>query len=62
VVGDGRARILDAIGRLASEARWTLVELTPERRDLEDIFRKLSHQEGGLHVHTGPAVVEEASA
>jgi ABC-2 type transport system ATP-binding protein len=41
VLGDGKVKILDQVGRLASEARWTLVELTPERRDLEDIFRKL---------------------
>ena len=41
ILGDGRAKILESVGRLASDAHWTLVELTPERRDLEDIFRKL---------------------
>jgi ABC-2 type transport system ATP-binding protein len=45
VIGDGKAKILDQVGRLAADARWTLVELTPERRDLEDIFRKLQNRE-----------------
>jgi ABC-2 type transport system ATP-binding protein len=46
VQGDGRTKILDHVGRLASDARWTLVELTPERRDLEDIFRGLANRRG----------------
>lgn len=41
ISGDGTTRILDVVGRFAAEAHWTLVELTPERRDLEDIFRRL---------------------
>jgi ABC-2 type transport system ATP-binding protein len=41
VLGDGKAKILEQVGRFASDARWTMLELTPERRDLEDIFRKL---------------------
>jgi ABC-2 type transport system ATP-binding protein len=44
VLGDGKSKILDHVGRLAADARWTLLELTPERRDLEDIFRKLQHR------------------
>ncbi|HYC78431.1 MAG TPA: AAA family ATPase, partial [Planctomycetota bacterium] len=35
------ARAAEDVARLAAEARWTVVELTPERRDLEDIFRAL---------------------
>ena len=38
---DGRASVLDDVGRLAAESRWTVAELTPEKRDLEDIFRAL---------------------
>jgi ABC-2 type transport system ATP-binding protein len=38
---DGRASVLDDVGRLAAERRYTLAELTPEKRDLEDIFRAL---------------------
>jgi ABC-2 type transport system ATP-binding protein len=38
---DGRAGVLDEVGRLAADQRWTLGELTPEKRDLEDIFRAL---------------------
>jgi ABC-2 type transport system ATP-binding protein len=41
VVGDGKAKIMDQVGRLVADSRWTVVELTPERRDLEDIFRGL---------------------
>jgi len=47
VQGDGRTRILEHVGRLAADNRWTLAELTPERRDLEDIFRKLSSHHRG---------------
>jgi ABC-2 type transport system ATP-binding protein len=39
--GDGHTRLLEDVGRTAAEARWTVFELTPERRDLEDIFRRL---------------------
>jgi ABC-2 type transport system ATP-binding protein len=39
--GDGRTKLLEDVGRLAADAHWTLYELTPERRDLEDIFRRL---------------------
>ena len=39
-----RRGLLCLLGRLAADSRWTLVELTPERRDLEDIFRRLAHE------------------
>jgi ABC-2 type transport system ATP-binding protein len=61
VLGDGKAKILEQVGRLAAEARWTLAELTPERRDLEDIFRGLSHEEGGV-THAKAPATEEATA
>jgi ABC-2 type transport system ATP-binding protein len=38
---DGRSDLLDEVGRLAAELRWTLSELVPEKRDLEEIFRSL---------------------
>jgi ABC-2 type transport system ATP-binding protein len=38
---DGRGGVLEEIGRLAAESRWTLAELSPEKRDLEAIFRAL---------------------
>jgi ABC-2 type transport system ATP-binding protein len=44
--GDGHHRLLEDVGRVASEARWTVFELTPERRDLEDIFRRLQRTGG----------------
>jgi hypothetical protein len=43
-VSDGHTKVLDAVGGLAAESRWTVVELTPERRDLEDIFRRLQER------------------
>jgi hypothetical protein len=55
VQGDGRTRILEHVGRLAADNRWTLVELTPERRDLEDIFRSLATH------HRGAAAKEAAT-
>jgi ABC-2 type transport system ATP-binding protein len=61
VIGDGSTKILDQVGKLASDARWTLAELTPERRDLEDIFRNLSHDEGGA-VHAKALAEEGATA
>jgi ABC-2 type transport system ATP-binding protein len=59
VVGTGETKILDQIGRMVADARWTVVELTPERRDLEDIFRGLQKR-GGSRV-SEVAFAEEAS-
>jgi ABC-2 type transport system ATP-binding protein len=55
VLVDGRGNILDQIGRLAAESRWTVVELMPERRDLEDIFRKLQPERAHAVASEGAA-------
>ncbi len=47
VTGRGKPGLLDSVGRLASESKWTVVELTAQRRDLEHIFRELQHARGG---------------
>jgi ABC-2 type transport system ATP-binding protein len=38
---DAREGLLTTIGRTAADAGWTIVELTREHHDLEDIFRRL---------------------
>ena len=38
---DARQGLLSELGRCAHEAGWTVIELTHEHHDLEDIFREL---------------------